>query len=352
MKRWSREFDLIHNRNLQIVHSEWAQDGFCVQIYDDVSNVLLQSLVSRRFMDQFISFELAMVRSLRLFLQPTMFQFEGGNILMGDDFALVGKNTLATNWRERLRQCSETEIEDQAYLTKELELMKAEIQLALGVQEVLWVGYPGLRRDLFCEQQTTYQPDFHIDLFLTLGGRNLQGEELVFVGDPGMATEILLKAGFEIAPTAHGLAWDEELLIDQFVEDSFSFDMVQYFYVYNINGNKRKFKTIAIPLLIESGSAYSFNNCLVEVTALQKRVFLPNYLRQPTDHISLSRRELVMNQKLAVLQEAVERIFKEQGFDDVIWTGDGAQMQHFARRRGSLHCLTKVLRRNQSGFRS
>lgn len=343
LRQWSEDFFILQDRDAAFVQSEWAQDGFVVLQYDDVHNILLQPLISRRFMDQFNSFELSMERSLAFLLRPTMLELEGGNILVGDDFALIGKNTLARNWDRRLRRCSAAELKDHDFLELALKQLAHDVADELGVGEVIWVGFPGVRLDLFCEGRLTFQSDFHIDLYLTLGGKTETGRELLFVADPGLGKRIVEeRTGVTVQ---HGLSWEGESIVDDLVFDSFTEHLEEFFSNYNEDKQERKFEVVRLPMLIADGVAYSYNNCLVEVVGAKRRVFLPNYVEHDPDDLKRSAKKAALNANLSALNSVVEAIFKAHDFDEIVWTGRGAHFIHFASRRGSLHCLTKVLRR-------
>ncbi len=344
LRLWSEELFNISEKGIPLAHSEWAQDGFCVQAYDTRYNLILQPLHSRRFVDQFISFDLALERELDLLIKPTLLELEGGNILVGDRFALIGKNTLGANWISRLVGIPETTRSDQNALEAEFESLCQEIRFELGVDSIIWVGYSAVRRDLFDGSHLTYQPDFHIDLFLTLGGKTNDGDDLLLIGDPRLGNQ-LLEQYLGIA-VAHDLTWEDDPITDEFVFDSFFDAMDAQFADYNATQSERRFKIIQLPMLIDRGIVYSYNNCLVEQYGDQLRAILPNYVDDEENPAQLSQSEKGMNAKFEILNQEVEQILKSNGFTNVIWVGGGRQLKHFARSRGSLHCLTKVLRRS------
>jgi hypothetical protein len=345
LNRWSDEFFKIRDRGIPLAHSEWAQDGFVVQAYDGLYNVLLQPLTSRRFIDQFISHELAMERSLRLLIRPTTLELEGGNLLAGDNFALIGKNTLGAIWISKLNDQPMSAIRNETATEELFQILCEEIKETLGVEEVIWVGYNSVRRDLFSQTKLTYQPDFHLDLFLTLGGKTPDGEDILFIGDPALGKEIVER---EIHRSVeHGLTWEDDLIADGIVFDSFYSELQYLFQDYNSKSTRRKFKLVRLPMLIDNGVVYSYNNCLIEINGAQNKVFLPNYFEDPSSGKVDNRARKSMNSKFEVLNAAAEAIFRSHGFKDIVWTGRGIQMQYFSRRRGSLHCISKVLRRSQ-----
>ncbi len=53
----------------------------------------------------------------------------------------------------------------------------------LGVEQLIWVGFDDAVDFPLSVHQGQYQPIFHIDMFMTLAGKSLQGKELILVGD-------------------------------------------------------------------------------------------------------------------------------------------------------------------------
>lgn len=353
LRRWSSDFETIAAKGWQLAQSQWAQDAFCVQEYDQHYNILLQPIYSKRITDQFISTELAIDSRLNLLLKPTDLQFEGGNILAGDDYAIIGLNTLGVNWIEELKADFRNPANknhadlyiDEGFLREHLDSLKDRFKTELGVAEIIWPGFPAPRMDLFGRQKyLTFQPAYHLDLFMMLGGKTASGEEIIFLADP-RAGKLIAENAIKEQITS-GLSWQDIPLSEDLVQDYFD-EIERYFNKYNEQTDiTRKFKVIRLPLLIEDGVAYSFNNSLMEDHFGHKRIFLPNYFDRGTEGTVITRKMRVMNEKMEALQDNVTSILRENGFNKVIWTGSGYHLQNFASRTGALRCVTKVLRRN------
>lgn len=346
-KNWHEDIQTIEELGLPFAQSQWVQDAFCVQNYDGNYQVLLQPLYSNRITDQFISTELALESTVQVLLKPTELRLEGGNILVGDDFALVGQNTLAINWIEMLRsgfQDDDLKLEDEEFLREHLEGLKKQFVTELGVRDIIWVGFPVPRMELFGQQKyMTFQSAYHLDLFLTLGGKSASGEEIIFLADPRMGRKIAEEVSGE--PVQAGLEWDGSPVSDGFIDLYFD-DMVIFFHDYqSLKSNTLKFKIVRLPMLIEQGVAYTFNNSLVDDFDEIKRAFCPNYIVDSSE-LQNSRKSREMNEKMKALQLATEKILRAEGFDEVHWTGEGIHLQNFAARKGSLRCMSKVLRRS------
>lgn len=325
----------------------WAQDLFCVLKIDDQDLVLLQPVYSRqkKFGDKLISMQLASVRENHMYMRPTTLILEGGNILRIDDYALIGLNTLAQNVIELLGKNSETAPED---LTQLEERIAAE----LGVNEVIWVGHNGCKQSLTQPGEFTYQPFFHIDLFLTPAGKVFRGDttvELLLVGDVAMANDLIEgKLGHRVHS---GLPISKMDWPDLYLDE-----MMSFFTLYNQEntGKRSAFELVRLPLLFEKGQdaksvLYSYNNAVVEEFDGKKHIFLPNYVKWEKDYDQekeINERDDLQNKKFKLLQLEVERILHETAqFTAIYWVGHGSHFRDFAYAEGALNCLTKVLRR-------
>ncbi|MEM1000009.1 MAG: hypothetical protein AAGN35_23345 [Bacteroidota bacterium] len=333
-----KDLNAIQEKNFPIVQSEWVQDSFGVKTGPEGWGIILQPILASRPGDQFLADELTLHPDLRMLIQKTELKFEGGNILTGNDFALVGKNTLAVNWIDRLKQTQEADLGE---LNEEFDRLNAQFARTLGVRELIWVGFDSPRLDLFDQSRLSFQPDYHLDLFLTLGGRSDSGSELIFIADPRMGQKIAEAATSE--EVDHGLQWDGEAISNSLIAQQFD-DLERFFATYNLQA-QTQFEVVRLPMLIHAGIVYSFNNAIVDMTDHGKRVFVPNYCEDLSDPGGKGKLTRTLNDQLQAVSAAVKEAFHGAGFGQVIFTGDGALMKNYARRRGSLHCLTKVLRR-------
>lgn len=341
-KRLIHEGMLLLEHNVPFVHSGWAQDPFCVLRLDDTYHIILQSYYSKRFADQYISFALANHEETAFFIKPTELQFEGGNILAGSDFILAGKNILANNCLELMRREGNVGIDEIA-----VESIRSRMAKEFGVEHVIWVGFQNCRPDLFASGEATYQPAYHIDLFLTLGGKyrgntvedfndkvsqhQNEQQQLIFIGDPLMA--------WQSSTIGTGLSENSEQEIVNYFDE-----IADFFWAFNqaSNSSAPSFKIVRLPLYIYKGIIFSYNNCLVETFDDQGNVYLPNYILSFPSNTE----EKELNVVLEQIQGQVESIFYGNGFSSVNWIGKGEHFQRFAKRMGSLRCLTKVLRRS------
>lgn len=110
------------------------------------------------------------------------FQFEGGNVVVGEEFVFVGRDTVGGDkdgdllralgiLGERRRIC---------LMGARVELPRSEVRLRQqpeGAVVELVHGFAG-----------RHQPIFHIDAFVSIAGRGPNGRERVLVGDTGLAS--------------------------------------------------------------------------------------------------------------------------------------------------------------------
>lgn len=301
LTRWKRELDDL-NRGKEVYYRRWAQDPFLV-LASRYQQVLLESYYSSCLTDHFLALQIAESTDLNLFIKPSRLIIEGGNILCMENVAFIGSELIEKN--VKAHACSPEEI---------LELFRS----SLGVEEVIEIG---ISQKLDAARK---QPLFHIDLFVTLGGRSKDSaNDLVFIGSP-VLTEELLDASHldqevqksEIEPTDIE-RWH---LVDQCFSSNY--------------------RLVRLPIFFREGVCYSWNNALVEIYGEEKRVFLPSYQTMKDTEL--------LNPTFEVLENEVERRFQEEGFE-VVWIRSGKFFRIIASHGGSLHCATKVLKRSRKG---
>ena len=309
-----------------IANSEWAQDPFSVLQSANGSPVLLQPLFSDRYMDKFISLALAANPELDALIKPTNLLIEGGNILSCGDLLLVGKDLLAQNILRRLKKSEG--LNGSENLIEEIE---RSFLSEFGCRHIYWVGFEKALPDLTRENHLTYQPAFHIDLFLTCGGRQASGQELLFCGDPSLSVDLL---SGKVPPAFSRIS---PAILENFALFRSTFE----------NKGPGSFSElpdidiVSLPIYMYRGVTYSYNNCLVESFAGKRIAYLPNYLVSDEDD-----RYHELNPVFRLLQQATEEIFLRHGFTQVNWIGPAKFFRTLSQMRGSLHCITKVLKRS------
>lgn len=310
----------------RINNTEWAQDAFAVLQNAKGESAFLQPLYASRSVDKFVSLQLASWEALDMMVRPSKLLIEGGNLLAGDNYIIAGKDMLAQNMLHRF--------EDQ-WADRKAEQYRQVVETAFlkefGVDHILWLGFERTRESWKNPGTETFQPAFHIDLFVTLGGKNAEGKEIVFLGDPEMARS-LLKGRVNLEqyphhPGALGHFKDIQLFFDR--------------YAHSRSGTMPEFQVIPIPLFILQDVVLSFNNGLTEHRGGLRAAYLPDY--ESSEAYDIYEK---LNPIFRILKAATEDIFRQAGFTKVQWIGPGRFYRKLAMMRGSLHCITKVLRRN------
>src|SRR5690606_10761053 len=129
--------------------------------------------------------------------------FEGGNLLIGDDFFLMGADYIVDSMLDLkgvlLPEDSTLATEELAklfsrYLDHERKFLTVGSLLYVPQEEEQEFEMDGVTWTETLQSKNiegTVQPLFHIDMFMTLAGRNKAGKYQVLVGDTRMAAEVL-----------------------------------------------------------------------------------------------------------------------------------------------------------------
>lgn len=291
-------------------NSSWAQDPVSVLVDEGGESVLLDPWYSRlKFDYQLIGKTVG--ATANLLVKQTPLYLEGGNILQGSDYILVGEDTVRKNEQEY-------GIGKQAVI--------AALKEAYGVEKVLIIGDGRTYRREPCFFQGFSQPIFHLDMYMTLGGKimeNGEERELVFVGEHCVLGKLNHLNTKLLKKIANGV-------------DEAAAQLAQA----HING--RRFKVVRIPLVLllrSFGSGelrhpyyLSLNNALVENHSKGRRVYLPKY-----------KVEGLPGSEVADLVDKAMNIYRVNGFEPVLVEGPWSD---FSQAGGSMHCMVKVLRRD------
>jgi hypothetical protein len=313
LSRWKTELEYI-DRGDRLSYRRWAQDPFVTMATEDAV-ILLQSYYTQRLTDYLLPLQLAEQAGRDFLLKPTRLYLEGGNILCSWKRAYIGKDLLQQNMT--LLALSEQDV-------------LAHLKQTMGVAEIKVVGFTAQRQKWMAkpdEGNLTWQPLFHIDLFMTLGGKDKgTGRELIFLANPNLSTHVLqtenntVKRAYLPKLDTHLEAGLEEVKA-------------------HFPGNE--YRVVDLPIYILNGTCYSWNNCLVEITETTKRVYLPSYVAEIDDQ--------QLNPTFTILEARVDRCYRDEGFEP-IWIRSGGFFRIISSHGGSLHCVTKVLRRDAYVF--
>lgn len=253
--------------------------------------------------------------------------FEGGNILVGDGFYLVGADILDVWCRKhagaRGRGPSARSIAK--LLAAEWDSHRRPVFIGVekglarrGLTQFQYI--PGdwswmERIDQSISQTGSRQPIFHIDMFLSLAGPGPDGKHRILVGDPALASRML---GTKLPPGAPIKAFDE--IARSLRAQGFTIIRNPLPLIYADDPGAK----------LREWFYASSNNCLIERgTDGRNRVWLPQY-------------GFGTWSSLQVTDAANARIWNELGYD-VIGAGNFLPL---ANQLGSLNCIVKVLARD------
>jgi hypothetical protein len=342
--------------------TDWAEDAYvALQDAEDGSDYLMEPWEFRRAGDALIADSVEEYSNVKASQAPLIFQ--GGNCLIGDDFWLLGKDyfvdsvTLLQGDRPPITPPNGADLEG---FTRDLfaEYIDRDRTLHLvGTRKPIPVRpYIGTREgtDYFLDVGGngvgTFQPIFHIDMFISLVGRDASGTFGMLVGSPAMADALLGRN----SPLAMNEVYDN-------IAESFSdlgFNVMRNPLVHHPSiGATFAFKelkdlsaqpgyealidavkelaaqgaTDSAPVKIRDWHHITWNNCLVENSSgVKKNVYLPTF-----GHGS--------NADLKPIDVEMTEIWTNLGYT-VHQLGD---FNEFARRQGVVHCIKKYLNRGQ-----
>ncbi|HEX2053217.1 MAG TPA: hypothetical protein VHJ78_05740 [Actinomycetota bacterium] len=304
----------------------WAEDPYVVlQDLDPSGEVfyLMEPFTFNRSGDALIAERVAQASPFQSSQSPLYFQ--GGNVLIGDDFVLLGVDYLF-NTIETFRSFGAVSIpagEDP------FEFVTGLFRRTFGEDRRMF--FPGTRLPVPQQEEGPItvdgrewterryigtgerQPIFHIDMFLSLAGRTAEGRYRVLVGSPAEADRILGRPPSRYA-------------------------MHEIFDDFAARLTAEGFEVLRNPLPLtyvdypgERVREWYFatsNNCLVEIAGDSRRVWLPTYGHGPWEDLSAT-------------DEANKRIWEELGFE-AVQLGD---FNVFAQNLGAVHCIKKYLMR-------
>jgi hypothetical protein len=307
----------------------WPQDGFAVCVdRSDSRRYLLEPVPYRSPEDACIPGMIAASAAAERTQVPLC--FEGGNMLVGDDFWLLGMDSAVQSVKLGL-------IDRQGQETRRQALHRVFTQRVEGERKLHLIGsripVPGFEREALVRKMTidghtwdevlyrgngtgTVQPIFHIDAFVTLAGRGPSGVYTVLVGDPGMAAELLNQ---EPWPHATQAVFD---------------DIAEQLTILGFNVVRNPLPLAYHDDEIHKVRAWYFataNNALVEIADATRTVWLPCYGN--SDH-----------PELETTDKKNEEIWRGLGFDVQLL----ADFHPFARNLGAAHCIAKCLAREAS----
>ena len=349
-----RQWPELKNRNghIQIIEAKdhvaftvWAEDPYVV-VRDERTGagLFVEPLEFPRGADALIADYVA--SRTDLLVNPSVLYFQGGNFLIGDDFILLGEDSINRTIGYIPKVISAPVNTDAREFIMDLFLGRLDngrtIHL-VGSNVAIPAATYGVFQDdegFWVEERHignesgTVQPIFHIDMFITLAGRGNSGKYRLLVGDPRFAAELLgepvhvacladafdsvsknlCDLGFEVIRNPLPLRWTKERV------DVSTFETID-------SGVFNRLTEAGLTSVDVYRSFFaSSNSALVQISQTAGNiVWLPTYGPDlgPTDAEN-------------------ERIWKEDLGFEVRLLPD---FSSFAARLGAVHCLTKYLER-------
>lgn len=329
LKQWLEQQNLQPRVQLGVVSDAiemtvWAEDDFELVYDQDGSLYLLQPHSSRRSGDELASYYACERFGWNRAKVPVY--FEGGNLLVGDDFFFLGANYAVDtfyDFAKLLVQDKDLHLKKamtqvyQQYLDKGRILYFISTNIQLPVEQVRSFNRNGeeWKEVLHLKNGAgTVQPIFHIDMFITLAGRNEDGKYQVLVGDPKMASELL---GDNHAIWTIPEAFDDIAALLTRLRFEVIRNPLPLTYVDDEQEKVRKWYFA------------TYNNALVEIKGeADKTVWLPTY-------------GYGCWQELKHTDEENKTIWQHLGFKVVMLE----DFHPFAEYSGAVHCIKKYMRR-------
>lgn len=330
--------------------SIWAQDAYAVCSTSDEKIYIIEPLSFLRYADAVIADFVAAATDIDGFQVPLYFQ--GGNILIGDDFWLIGidypTNTLNYIHDAIFPDPGETPQAlvrrlFQENLDVSRELIYVGSPTPVPTQDVVLVMEEGKYFvDMVFQgnKDGTAQPMFHIDMFMTLAGRNTEGKYRILVGDPSLAPP---------APSELTATYSMQIVYDAIarVLPSDRFEVIRNPLPLTYASRKisvealnrpqdRKLYEIYLALRnaglteVDLRSWYfaTANNALVEITSAARRVWLPTYGYDDYSYLEES-------------DNRNREIWENMGFEVTLLPN----FHRLARGLGAVHCIQKYIER-------
>jgi hypothetical protein len=307
----------------------WAEDPYVV--VEDVGSTprrrfLVEPFAFPRGGDSVVADLVAEATELQSTQSPLFFQ--GGNVLIGDDFVLIGVDylfeTLDTFLRYRPVLGMPDDPGDAQQFVVDLfrqafdpnrELFFAGTRLRVPDEERRAVTIDGEQWTEVLFAGTGHnQPIFHIDMFVSVAGRGPSGRYRLLVGSPALADDLLGRPQL-----SHALSEIFDDVARQL--EAQGFEIVR---------NPLPLTYVDDPVAKERSWYFATsNNCLVQIDDAEgNHVWLPTYGHGPWG-------------ELVATDEANRRIWEEHGFT----VHQLADFNVFAQNLGSVHCIKKYLAR-------
>ncbi|BDS09809.1 hypothetical protein [Aureispira anguillae] len=342
--------------------SHWIQDLFYPVIYTKPNHPPITCLVSSS--TYLYSSTVALNSILKkyfgsnspsedhLILRDSPLPFQGGNMLVGSGFILMGADSQYQNGLDYT-----TSYETWFGITPIF--LKSRIPIDNLPKEFI---FNNVTNKIPPNSKQSMQPLFHIDMFISLAGFNKKGEYILVVGEPTLGVDLPMDINnSEIKRFYH---WFSQIsssinsIIDQL-----------------LNTPNIKFKIVRNPLVLiyednknreRNWMWATYNNCLVEIIenkykqTTSKKVWLPSYGGSNADYseytMPYSERSTFAKQmdiptsdvgygdwsNLSKYDHQNQKIWTDLGFEVCLLQNNYIPLIH---GRGSLNCITNCIKR-------
>ena len=310
----------------------WAEDPYVAGLDESGRHALLEPDDFDRSADDLIATLIAPHAALARRRSPLI--FEGGNILVGDTFYLVGADHLLATWtwvsvHTKLQDPDSDQIQHairrdfldpgrQVHFLGCNDFLMSDQSISTAVLDSH--GHPMLVQEhiAICSPSNTLQPIFHLDMFVTLAGRDTEnGKFRILVGDPKLAADV---AGIDLPDHGQAKAFDE-IAAKLAAHKDFCVIRNPLPYVfrdYDVDGSHFRWRYYA-----------SSNNAIVQdCEKAGRRVWLPSFGFDPWCELKAT--------------DAMNRaIWESLGYEVTMMPN----CHELAENMGVLHCLKKFLNR-------
>ena len=331
-KSWIESLEMDDRATIVIAPDElkfsiWAEDAYCMAVDQATSETFfIESVAFDRYDDEYVADEVSNATNLKLSLADVYFQ--GGNVLIGDDYWLLGMDYPAKSFEYGFITQGPSESKLDAtrrvygkLMDKHRVLFPIGTHLAVPQEAKIPQQIEGetWHHHVFRGNGSgTSQPLFHIDMFITLLGRK-SGKPLVMVGDPSMATKTLGDLDFVKFAEQFSMQSVFDNIADRLSQLDFTVIRNPLPPAYFVDHANKEIKWyFATP-----------NNALVQVLNNEKQIWLPQY-------------GFGAFAELAATDKQTKDILENEGFT----VHALSDFHPFAAGLGAVHCITKYIGRS------
>lgn len=302
--------------------SVWAEDAYAVTQNNGTDrSYLVEPASFPRLEDALIADIISTQTDLGHYHASLYFQ--GGNILIGDDFWMIGADYPNKSLKIGIISPEPGELKLEAVKrlygrsldkNKKMIILGSSLPVPSHQERPITINGQNWIEEIYTGNKTgTSQPMFHIDMFVTLAGRNSSGQPIILVGDPKMASTIL---GEPVEKHAMEHIYND--IAKNLANQGFEVIRNPLPLIYQDNPKEK----------IRSWYFATANNALVEISDANKEVWFPTYGYGPWSN-------------LVATDQANKKIWEDLGFK-VNMLGD---FHPFAYNLGAAHCITKFIKR-------